>query len=173
LDLDRIVESYGEERGYPPDFAAVTAIQRPDFRTISEFRKRHCEALSGLFVQVLRLVGPAEQITTNLAAAPEQISADTGYCSEENPTALESREIDAHIASGQREHGAAAAPHCKAGWRRWQQNSALPVIGGLTRLRKRVVEPLFGQIIRHAVPPIPAARLCRGAERMVADLHRA
>jgi transposase len=37
------------------DFAAVTAMQRPDFRTIGDFRKRHGEALRGLFVQVLRL----------------------------------------------------------------------------------------------------------------------
>src|SRR5437660_8969440 len=37
------------------DFAAVTGMQRPDFRTISEFRKRHLEALKGLFVEVLRL----------------------------------------------------------------------------------------------------------------------
>jgi transposase len=37
------------------DFAAVTAMQRPDFRTISDFRKRHSQALRGLFVQVLRL----------------------------------------------------------------------------------------------------------------------
>lgn len=37
------------------DFLAVTAMNRPDFRTISEFRRRHLEALSGLFVQVLEL----------------------------------------------------------------------------------------------------------------------
>jgi transposase len=37
------------------DFMAVTAMQKPDFRTISDFRKRHLRALSGLFVQVLRL----------------------------------------------------------------------------------------------------------------------
>ena len=37
------------------DFAAVTAMQRPDFRTVSDFRKRHSRALQGLFVQVLRL----------------------------------------------------------------------------------------------------------------------
>jgi hypothetical protein len=34
---------------------AVTGLNRPDFRTISEFRKRHLAALSGLLVQVLRL----------------------------------------------------------------------------------------------------------------------
>ena len=37
------------------DVMAVTGMQRPDFRTISDFRKRHLEALAGLFVQVLRL----------------------------------------------------------------------------------------------------------------------
>jgi IS5 family transposase len=37
------------------DFMAVTGLSYPDFRTISEFRKRHLGALSGLFVQVLGL----------------------------------------------------------------------------------------------------------------------
>jgi transposase len=37
------------------DFMAVTALQKPDFRTISEFRRRHLTALGGLFAQVLLL----------------------------------------------------------------------------------------------------------------------
>ena len=37
------------------DFMAVTGMQMPDFRTISDFRKRHLAALGELFVQVLRL----------------------------------------------------------------------------------------------------------------------
>ena len=37
------------------DFMAVTGMNRPDFRTVSEFRRRHLEALKGLFVQVLKL----------------------------------------------------------------------------------------------------------------------
>jgi transposase len=37
------------------DFMAVTAHQQPDFRTISEFRRRHLEALGALFGQVLGL----------------------------------------------------------------------------------------------------------------------
>jgi len=37
------------------DFLAVTAMNRPDHRTISKFRRRHLSALSRLFVQVLRL----------------------------------------------------------------------------------------------------------------------
>ena len=91
LDLVAIVDTYTEERGYPPydpvmmtalllyayaqgiyasrriaraceervDFLAVTAMNRPDFRTISDFRKRHLAALQGLFVQVLRLCARA------------------------------------------------------------------------------------------------------------------
>lgn len=37
------------------DFMAVTGLNKPDFRTISDFRRRHLGALSDLFVQVLRL----------------------------------------------------------------------------------------------------------------------
>ena len=37
------------------DFMAVTAMQTPDFRTVSDFRKKHLNALKGLFVQVLQL----------------------------------------------------------------------------------------------------------------------
>jgi transposase len=37
------------------DFAALTGMQRPDFRTISDFRKRHLKALGGLFQQILEL----------------------------------------------------------------------------------------------------------------------
>jgi transposase len=41
------------------DFAAVTAMQKPDFRTINLFRKRHLLALAGLFQQVLLLCDEA------------------------------------------------------------------------------------------------------------------
>jgi len=37
------------------DFMAVTGLNKPDFRTIADFRRRHLVALSELFVQVLRL----------------------------------------------------------------------------------------------------------------------
>ena len=37
------------------DFMAVTGLNRPDFRTVSDFRKRHLDALQGLFGQVLTL----------------------------------------------------------------------------------------------------------------------
>src|SRR5271166_1001413 len=37
------------------DFMSLVGLDPPDFRTISEFRKRHLPALSALFSQVLRL----------------------------------------------------------------------------------------------------------------------
>jgi transposase len=95
LDLSAILDTYTEERGYPPyhpvmmaalllyaycqgiyssrrimkacqerlDFMAVTGMQKPDFRTISEFRRQHLKALSGLFVQVLRLCQKAGMVS--------------------------------------------------------------------------------------------------------------
>jgi transposase len=47
----RIARACGER----VDFMAIVALDTPDFRTISDFRKRHLEALAGLFVQVLQL----------------------------------------------------------------------------------------------------------------------
>jgi transposase len=41
------------------DFMMLVAGDPPDFRTISEFRKRHLTALAGLFVQVLKLAEKA------------------------------------------------------------------------------------------------------------------
>src|SRR5262249_62137719 len=40
-------------------FLAIVGEDRPDFRTISDFRKLHLEALAGLFTQVLRLAHEA------------------------------------------------------------------------------------------------------------------
>jgi transposase len=45
------------------DFMAVTARQAPDFRTVSDFRKRHLTALGELFTQVLKLCQQAGLVT--------------------------------------------------------------------------------------------------------------
>jgi transposase len=37
------------------DFMSLVGLDPPDFRTVSEFRKRHLKALAGLFAQVLKL----------------------------------------------------------------------------------------------------------------------
>jgi transposase len=41
------------------DFMMIVALDAPDFRPISDFRKRHLQALAALFVQVLRLAETA------------------------------------------------------------------------------------------------------------------
>ena len=108
------------------------------------------EALSNQGSDCPQLVGLVEQITTNLAAAPEQVSADAGYCSEDNLAALESRKIDAHIATGRQKHGA-PAPEARPAppeSRVAAMAAKLRAAGyeGPYRLRKQVVEPVFGQI---------------------------
>jgi transposase len=61
------------------DFHAVTASSKPDFRTISEFRKRHLKALSGLFVQVLKLCAQAGLVKLgHVAFASPTISPSYG-----------------------------------------------------------------------------------------------
>ncbi|MCB8878592.1 transposase, partial [Acidisoma silvae] len=51
------------------DFQAVTALNQPDFRTISEFRRRHLTALAGLFTQILTLCRRAGLASLNHVAA--------------------------------------------------------------------------------------------------------
>src|SRR5689334_8992687 len=48
--------------GQRVDFMAVTAMQRPDHRTINDFRKRHLKALGSLFRQVLKLCQKAGMV---------------------------------------------------------------------------------------------------------------
>jgi len=52
------------------DFMAVTARQTPDFRTISDFRKRHLKALGALFGQVLALCEAATAAAIVCASKP-------------------------------------------------------------------------------------------------------
>jgi transposase len=56
LYSSRRIAKAGVERA---DFMMIVAGDPPDFRTISEFRRRHLRALAGLFVQVLKLAGKA------------------------------------------------------------------------------------------------------------------
>jgi transposase len=63
------------------DFMALTAMQRPDFRTISDFRKRHLAALSGLFVQPPRDAGGAAALrvpTVRPASSFASVGVGTG-----------------------------------------------------------------------------------------------
>jgi transposase len=43
-------------------FIAIVGTERPDFRTISDFRKLHLDAFREVFVQVLRIAGEAGMV---------------------------------------------------------------------------------------------------------------
>jgi transposase len=93
-------------------------------------------------------LGPLlDAIEDNLGRKPKEVSADAGYCSEANLAALAERGISAYIATGRAKHAANAKPNIagpltkamrdklkRAAWR------------SRYRLRKQIVEPVFGQI---------------------------
>jgi|SRR5579875_501656 transposase len=61
------------------DFMAVTAMNRPDFRTIATFRRRHLKALGELFVQVLKLCRAAGLVKLgHVALDGTKIAANAG-----------------------------------------------------------------------------------------------
>ncbi len=94
-----------------------------------------------------QLVPLVSEIEDNLGRRPKEASADAGYLSEANLQALAEREIHAYIATGRAKHPTEGkrkitGPLTKAmrdtlkraGWR------------SRYRLRKQIVEPVFGQI---------------------------
>ena len=113
-----------------------------------------------------QLVPMTDAIETNLGRKPEQLSADAGYCSEANLEALESRNIDAYVATGRArdavagtvkgdataaspEPAAPAASEPADAPTRVEAMRAKIKAGGHTspyRLRKQLPEPVFGQI---------------------------
>src|SRR5450432_1848989 len=94
-----------------------------------------------------QLVPLIEAIENNLGRKPEQASADSGYCSESNLEALEAHGIDGYVAPGRAKHPTAA--NGKMGGPLTQRMRNKIDDGGFEtpyRLRKQVVEPVFGQI---------------------------
>jgi hypothetical protein len=94
-----------------------------------------------------QLVPLMDGIEANLGRRPKEASADAGYCSEANLAALAERKVSTYLATGRAKRPAQAkrtitGPLTKAmrdklkraGWR------------SRYRLRKQVVEPVFGQI---------------------------
>jgi len=94
-----------------------------------------------------QLVPLIDAIDNTLGRKPKQASADSGYLSEENLKALSERGIGAYIATGRAKHPTEVKRKLggpltqamreklkRAGWR------------SRYRLRKQIVEPVFGQI---------------------------
>jgi len=92
-----------------------------------------------------------DDVRAHLGRKPREISGDAGFASEANLTALKKRRIAGYLAPGRARHGGADA----AGRRRLTK---MPLMSAMAaqlkrtgrrsryRLRKQVVEPVFGQI---------------------------
>jgi transposase len=107
-----------------------------------------------------QLVPMTDAIETNLGRKPAQLSADAGYCSEANLRALESRNIDAYVATGRARDAVAGAVQSEptaatvpaepdSAQTRVEAMRAKIKAGGHAspyRLRKQLPEPVFGQI---------------------------
>ena len=113
-----------------------------------------------------QLVPMTDAIETNLGRKPEQLSADSGYCSDANIEALETRGIDGYVAPGRAKDTAdgaaeaslavppagdcpAASPDPASAPTRVEAMREKIKAGGHDspyRLRKQLPEPVFGQI---------------------------
>ncbi len=100
-----------------------------------------------------QLIPVVDLVQDNLGRLPWQVSADAGYCSEDNLKALEERVVDAYVATGRmsRSYRSHPAPRGRipAGLsRRERMQRRLQTKRGRAtyRLRQQVVEPVFGQV---------------------------
>jgi transposase len=109
------------------------------------------EGLTNAGTDKQQVVPLADEIERNTGRVPKEMSADSGYCSEDNLRELERLGIRGYIATGRQKHGAASATS-KGGGREGSSVRAMSrrlKQGGHRsryRLRKQTVEPVFGQI---------------------------
>jgi transposase len=94
-----------------------------------------------------------EAIEEQAEQTPEQLLADSGYCSDENLKILEDKPVDVYLATGRQKHGKKPGL-CKRGplpqgatrvdkmTRKLQRKAGAAVYAA----RKAIVEPVFGQI---------------------------
>jgi IS5 family transposase len=90
------------------------------------------------------------QVEENTGSNPEELSADAGYCSEDNLEELERRGIRGYVATGRDRHGDARAKGRDGSQRPLRSAMARRLRAGghqsRYRQRKIVVEPVFGHI---------------------------
>jgi transposase len=90
-------------------------------------------------------------IRANLGRNPDEVSADAGYCSDANLRTLRRRRIEGYIATGRQKHGTKSATATKPltpGSLVATMSTKLKRAGYRSRyrLRKQIVEPVFGQV---------------------------
>jgi hypothetical protein len=94
-----------------------------------------------------QLVPLVDAVRANLGRKPGEISADAGYCREDNLLALATRKIHAYVAAGRAKHPAETTR--KVGGEMTQkmwQKLKRACYRSRRRLRKQIAEPVFGQI---------------------------
>ena len=92
-----------------------------------------------------------DRTRANLGRNPDEVSADAGYCSAANLRTVERRRIDGYIATGRQKHGTRSATAKRLlapGSLIAKMSTKLKRAGYRSRyrLRKQIVEPVFGQI---------------------------
>jgi transposase len=94
-----------------------------------------------------QLVPLVDAIEETLDRKPSEVSADSGYLSEANLEALDERDINAYIATGRAKHPAESKRNVSGPLTRGMKTKLKR--GGWRsryRLRKQIVEPVFGQV---------------------------
>jgi transposase len=95
-----------------------------------------------------------EQVEQNMGAKPQAVSADTGFWNPEQVQKIQAQGIDLHVATSKRKHGETGQsanrpidPGEELSLRQ-QMKQKLDTNAGrdLYRMRKAIVEPVFGQI---------------------------
>src|ERR1035438_6309772 len=96
-----------------------------------------------------------EQTERNVGAWPQAASADTGYWNPQQVEKFQGQGIDLHVATGKQKHGETSQPveqnPAAAGEdpslrERMKRKLASQAGRDVYRMRKAIVEPVFGQI---------------------------
>jgi transposase len=143
----RIMKS---NEGFVQAYNAQVAVE-PDFQLIVG------QAVTQAANDKEQIVPMIETIEAQSGQRPEEILADSGYCSEQNLEHLESaeepeRRIEAYIPTGRQKHGeravAVRGPLPKGTTRVGRMRRKLQTKAGaaIYAARKAIVEPVFGQI---------------------------
>ena len=133
---DGFVQAYNTQIAVEPDFQLIVG------QTVTQATN-----------DKQQLVPLLEGIKKQSGQRPEEILADSGYCSDENLQYLTQKKIEGFVATEKRKHSQRREP-CRRGplpagatrVERMQRKLETKVGTAVYRMRKAIVEPVFGQI---------------------------
>ena len=155
------------KKGGKPPASAQRNFTDPDSRIMRDrgayMQGYNCQAAVDSRAQVIvargvvaaqqdqqELIGMLDQVRSNLGRQAREVSADAGYCNEGNLRELCRRRIRGFVATGKHKHSQSGP----VSGRRWQGRFTRAMAERIARggrrtryrLRKQVIEPVFGQI---------------------------